>query len=179
MSTIESISLYFDSTLLLHLSRTKTEKSFHPPNSNLRSRETPASKNAASQTPAFKTDIDGIKITNVRIEAEVSPWLDSTDQAASQTAREFKNLQLWSASAEIQPNDDSRKELEKATKKRSIPKKSEVQITFVSMLVVLDDGNISTPVVKEDFYTPHSEKQELIPKLIAGYVTSIFCLTSS
>ena len=136
MSTIESISLYFDSTLLLHLSRVKTETAFGPSDSILWSRETPVSKNATSKTPAFKTIIDGIKITNVRIEAEVSPWLDSPNQGISQMVREFKNLQLWSASAKIQPNDDSRKELEKATKKRSIPKKSEVQITFVSASMV-------------------------------------------
>jgi hypothetical protein len=169
MSTIDSISLYFDSTPLLYLSRTKAEGSFDSPNSTLWSRKTPVSNNPVSKTSAFKTIIDSIKVTNVLIDAEVSRWLDWTDQAASQTVREFKNVQLWSASAKIHPSDDSRKKLEKATKKTSIPEKSEVQIMFVSMLVVtLDMSN--KLVFKEEFSTQNSEKQYLIPQKTAGYV---------
>jgi hypothetical protein len=125
MSKIESISLYFDSTPLLHLSRTKAERPSLPPNNNLRLR----------QTSSFSTVINGFKMTNVRIEVKGSPWLDNSDQTTPRKV-EFKYLQLWSASAEVQPNDVARKALEKATKKLSIPEKSEVQITFVRDVVL-------------------------------------------
>jgi hypothetical protein len=126
MSTIESISLYFDSTLLLHLSRTRVERPFSSPNNNFLSRH----------TSAFRTVINGIKVTDVRIEVEGSAWLDKSDETTIRRVREFKDLQLWSASAEVQPNEISRKELAKATKKISIPEQSEVQITFVRKLML-------------------------------------------
>lgn len=122
MSTIQSISLHFNSTLLLHLTRAKAEKLLYSLNPILQFQKTPEVGDFA---PAFETSIDGIRVTDVRINAKASRWFDGIDQTSSH------NLQLWSASAKIQPNRDSRRELEKATKKRSLPEKSEVKITFV------------------------------------------------